>query len=52
MKDLSGKDEDFIKNCVEDSDKGYIFDADIEYPRELPDLQNDLPFLPERMKIE
>ena len=33
MEDLSGIDEDFIKNCYEDSDKGYIFDVDNEYPR-------------------
>ena len=49
VKNFSKIDEDFIKNYDEDSDKGYIFDADIEYPRELHDLRSDLPFLPERM---
>ena len=43
--------EDFIKNYDEDSNKGYIFEADIEYPKNLHDLHGDLPFLTERMKI-
>ena len=42
---------DFIKNCDEDSNKGYIFEDDVEYPKNLHDLRSDLPFLPERMKI-
>ena len=28
-----------------------ILDVDVEYPKDLPDSHNDLPFLPERMKI-
>ena len=52
VKNVPKIDGDFIKNCDEDSDKGYIFDVDIEYPKNLRDLQNDLPFLPERMKID
>ena len=43
--------EEFIKNYDEDRDKAYILKADIEYPKELNDLHSDLPFLPERMKI-
>ena len=44
-------DEKFIKNYDEDSDKRYIFEAYVEYPRRLHDLHSDLPFLPKRMKI-
>ena len=44
-------DKDFIKSYDEDSDKGYIFEVDVEYPKYLHVLYSDLPFLPERMKI-
>ena len=40
-----------IKNYDEDSDKGYILELDVKYPKNLHDLHSDLPFLPERMKI-
>ena len=52
MEDLSKIDEDFIKTYDKDSDKGYILDIDVEYPKNLHDLDSDLPFLPKRMKID
>ena len=43
--------EEFIKNYDEDSDKRYILEVDVEYPKNLNCLHSDLPFLSERMKI-
>jgi DNA polymerase type B, organellar and viral/Recombination endonuclease VII len=36
-----------IDELVEDSDIGYVFEVDIDYPKELHQTHNDLPFLPE-----
>ena len=48
---LSRFTEDFIKNYDEESGIGYLFVVDVEYPKNLHMLHSDLPFLPERMKI-
>ena len=48
---LSKFDERFIKNCDENSYKGYFLEVDVEYPKNLFSLHSDLPFLPERKKI-
>ena len=48
---VSKFNEDFIKNYDEDSNKGYILEIDVEYPKTLHHLHSDLPLLPERMKI-
>ena len=39
------------KNYYENSNKGHIFEADVEYPKTLQNLHSYLPFLPVRMKI-
>ena len=52
IKNVTEIDEKFIKNYDEDSNKGYIFEADVKYPTRLHDLHSDLPFLPQRMKID
>ena len=52
IKDLSKIDEDFIINYDKDSDKGYILELDVKYPKNLHDLHSDLPFLPETMKLD
>ena len=51
VRDVSRIEEDFMKNYDENSDIGYFLKVDIEYLKELHDLDRDLPFLPERMKI-
>ena len=48
---MSKFNEEFIKNYDEDSDKGYILEEDVKYPENLHGFHEDLPFLPERMKI-
>ena len=35
----------------EKSEKGYILEVDVKYPKELNKPQNDLPFLLERNKL-
>ena len=52
IKDTSQFDEDFIKNYNEETDEGYFLTVDVQYPENVYELHNDLPFLPERMQIE
>ena len=44
--------EDFTQNYNKENDEGYFLEVDVQYSKKLHDLHNDLPFLPERMKIE
>ena len=44
VENLSKFNESFIKNCDENSDKGYILEVDVEYPKNLHKLHNNLPF--------
>ena len=48
---MSKFSEKFIKGYDENSDKGYILELGIEYPKNLHYLHSDLLFKPERMKI-
>ena len=41
-----------MKNCKEESDEEYFHEVDVQYLEIIHELHNDLPFLPERMKIE
>ena len=50
VKNTSQFNESCMKNYDEDSDKGYILGEDVGYPKNV--CENDLPFLPEKMKIK
>ena len=52
IEDNSQFKKDLKKNYNEGSDKGCSHEDDIQYPQKLHELHNDLPFLPERMKIK
>ena len=40
------------KKKLEENDKGYFLEVDVQYFGKLHDLHNDLPFLPKRKNIE
>ena len=52
IKDISKFNEDFIKNCNEESNERCFLEVDVQYIEKLHELHNDLPFLSERIKIE
>ena len=52
IEDTSKINEKFIKNYYENNKRGYILEVDVKYPKELHDLQSDLPFLPKKMKSD
>ena len=52
IQDTSQFNEDFIKNYNKESGEGYFLEVEVQHPEKLHELHNDLPFLPERMKIE
>ena len=40
-----------IDELVRRTDKGYLLEVDVKYPKEIHDSHNDLPFMCGRMKI-
>ena len=52
IKEASQFNEDIIKNYNKESDEGHFLEVAVRYLEKLHDLHNDLPFLPERIKIE
>ena len=52
IEDVSQLNEDFIKSYNKESDKRYFFETDVQFTKKLPGPHSDLPFLPERIKIE
>ena len=41
-----------MKNYNEVTEKGYLLEVNVQYTEKLLELHNDIPFLPERTKIE
>ena len=41
-----------MKNYNKESDEGYFLKVDVQYLEKFHERHNDLPLLPERMKIE
>ena len=52
IKDTSHFNEDFVKKYNGESDEGYFFEVDVQNHEKLHEFHNDLPFLPERMRIK
>ena len=53
VNDISEINEKFLKSYDQKiSDKGYILEVDVDYLSKLHKLHSDMPFLPERMKID
>ena len=40
--------KNFIENYNEDKDEGYFLEVDVQYPRKLHELHNNLPFFLEK----
>ena len=52
VKDVDRFTMEEIDRLVKEDQKGYLLEVDVNYPKELHDAHNDLPFLCEKMKID
>ena len=52
VEETSQFNEDLTEIYNEDSDRGYFIKTDVQYPKNVRKLHNDLAFWPEKMKIE
>lgn len=50
--ELTSFTRDKILSLSDEEEIGYIFEANVQYPNNLHDLHNNLPFLPESIKIK
>ena len=50
VKIISESDKNIVKNYIEESDEGHFLEVDFQYPENLQNLHNDLPFSPEGIK--
>ena len=51
VEDLSKFIDSFIKNYDKNSDRGYVFEVDVDYPKKLFKSHRDLPFLAKRKEL-
>ena len=51
IKDTFQFNEDLVKRSNEESNEGYFVEVDVQYPEKLHKLHNNLPFLPEGIRI-
>ena len=52
IEDNSKFNEEFIKSYSGESNEGYFLKVDVQNPERIYKIHNNLPFLPEGMKIE
>ena len=53
VNDISGINKKFVKSYdKKNSNKGYILEVDVDYPSKLHKIHSDMPFLPDKMKID
>ena len=52
VEETSECNEDFIRSYNDEIDEGYFHDAGVHHPEDVHNFHNDLPFLPEGIKIE